>query len=200
MKGKQYSFFFVPYRWRLLQKHSHDALEQRVGISAVRCGPGTDVARPVRGPLQHQTQLKRKVTQLLKLSHRPWATLAKIRVNLSEGKRHISPSALMCLHSQNGSVTVGGTYILVRHFPVRPLSIGHDLPHDNPVAPRVTCRGEFSVGNCFWGCPPYGDLPTLQNKLEISQLAHKFIKKRSGIPIKYLLLERSKYCMIALAF
>lgn len=158
------------------------------------------MAKPARWLLWHQIQLRVKGYLVFKLSHRLWTTLRKIGSNIIEGKRYFSFSVLMCLCSQNGSLTIGGTYILVRHFPIWSLSIGHDLPHDNPIAPCIACRGEFSVGNSFWGCPPYRYFPTLENKLKIYQMAHKCIKKQNGVPIKYLTLERPKYCMIVLAF
>lgn len=63
------------------------------------------------------------------------------------------------------------TYILVGHFPIWSLSIGHHLPHDNAIAPGITCWREFSVGNSFWGCPPYRDFPTLKrNRIFLSWL------------------------------
>lgn len=63
------------------------------------------------------------------------------------------------------------TYILVGHFPVWSLSVGHDLPHDNAIAPRITCRRELSVGNSFWGRPPYRDFSTLKrNRIFLSCL------------------------------
>lgn len=58
------------------------------------------------------------------------------------------------------------TYILIGHIPVRPLAIGHHLPHDYSIAPYITGRCEFSVLNCLRCCPPYWDFPTLQEKTE----------------------------------
>lgn len=104
--------------------------------------------------------------RLVNFSHKPWTTLRKIRTNLSEDKWcfFIIDNVSVLTKWQ---LTTDGTYILVRHFPIRSLSIGHDLPHDNAIAPCITCWGEFSVGDSFWGCPPYGNFPTLENKLEI---------------------------------
>lgn len=53
------------------------------------------------------------------------------------------------------------TYILIGHVPVRPLSVGHDFPHDNPIAPHITGRGEFPVLDGFWCSPSDRDLPSL---------------------------------------
>lgn len=55
-------------------------------------------------------------------------------------------------------------YILVCHFPVRPLAVGHHLPHYNAVAPDVAGRCELAEGNRFRGCPSDGDLPSLNGK------------------------------------
>lgn len=142
------------------------------------------MTKPIGSPLWHPEQLRVKGYLASQTQPQTLTTLRKRKSNLSEGKRHMYSSMLMWLYSQNGSLTITDTYILVRHFPVRSLSIGHDLPHDNAIAPCITRWGEFSVGNSFWGCPPYGNFPTLENKLEISQLAHKRIKKWSGSPTK----------------
>lgn len=55
-------------------------------------------------------------------------------------------------------------YILVCHFPVRPLAVGHHLPHHNAVAPDVAGRCEFAEGDRFGCCPSDGDLPSLEGK------------------------------------
>lgn len=55
-------------------------------------------------------------------------------------------------------------YILVCHFPVRPLAVGHHLPHHNAVAPDIAGRCEFAEGDCFRCCPSDGDLPSLEGK------------------------------------
>ena len=75
---------------------------------------------------------------------------------------------IMCLHSQSGGLTTDGTYVLVRHFPIRSLSIGHDLPHDNPVAPGITGRGELPEGNGLGGCPADGNLSSLKTEDKVS--------------------------------
>ena len=99
--------------------------------------------------------------RLVNFSHKPWTTLRKIRANLSEDK--------WCFFIiDNVSVltkwrlTTDGTYILVRHFPIRSLSIGHDLPHDNSVATGITGRCELPEGNGLGGCPADGNLSSLK--------------------------------------
>ena len=56
------------------------------------------------------------------------------------------------------------TYILISHVPVRPLSVRHDFPHDDPVAPHITGRGELPVLDSFGGSPSDRDLPSLQTQ------------------------------------
>lgn len=60
-------------------------------------------------------------------------------------------------------MTVGklNTYILIGHVPVRPLSIGHDFPHDDSVAPHITSRGELPVLDSFRCSPSDRNLPSL---------------------------------------
>jgi len=55
-------------------------------------------------------------------------------------------------------------YILVCHFPVRPLAVGHHLPHHNAVAPHIAGRREFAEGDRFGCCPSDGDLSSLDRK------------------------------------
>ena len=52
------------------------------------------------------------------------------------------------------------THILVVHVPVRPLSVGNHLPHDDSVTPHVAGRGELPVGDALWSRPSDGDLPS----------------------------------------
>lgn len=59
-----------------------------------------------------------------------------------------------------------GTYILIGHVPVWPLSIGHHLPHDDSVTPYITGRGEFPVLDSFWCGPADGDFPTLLYRIK----------------------------------
>lgn len=60
------------------------------------------------------------------------------------------------------SESQGKTYILIGHIPVWPLSIRHHFPHNDSVAPYVTGRREFTIGNCFWCSPPDRNLATLR--------------------------------------
>lgn len=53
------------------------------------------------------------------------------------------------------------TYVLIGHVPVRPLSVRHDFPHDDPVAPHITSRGELPVLDCFGRSPSDRNLPSL---------------------------------------
>lgn len=77
---------------------------------------------------------------------------------LSDSRINAEPS------KSHHTAALARAYILVRHFPVRPLAIGHHLPHYNAVAPDVTGRCEFAEGNCFRRCPSNGDLPSLNVK------------------------------------
>lgn len=56
------------------------------------------------------------------------------------------------------------TYILIGHVPVRPLSVGHDFPHDDPVAPHITSRGELPVLDSFGCSPSDRNLPSLRTQ------------------------------------
>lgn len=60
------------------------------------------------------------------------------------------------------------THVLVGHIPIRPLAVGHDLPHDNAVTPHVTCRGEFPILYGFGRSPSDGDFATLYSKIQVS--------------------------------
>ena len=53
---------------------------------------------------------------------------------------------------------------MIGHVPVRPLSVGHDFPHDDPVAPHITSRGELPVLDSFRCGPSDRDLPALQTQ------------------------------------
>lgn len=55
-------------------------------------------------------------------------------------------------------------YILVCHFPVRSLAVGHHLPHHDAVAPDIAGRREFPEGDCLRCRPSDGDLPSLERK------------------------------------
>jgi hypothetical protein len=55
------------------------------------------------------------------------------------------------------------TYVLIGHVPVRSLSIGHDFPHDDAIAPDITGGCELPVLDCFRGCPSDRNLPSLRN-------------------------------------
>lgn len=63
-------------------------------------------------------------------------------------------------------ITIGklNTYILIGHIPVRPLSVGHDFPHDDPVAPHITSRGELPVLDSFGCSPSDRNLPSLRTQ------------------------------------
>lgn len=60
-------------------------------------------------------------------------------------------------------LTTSKTYILVGHVPVRPLTIGHHLPHDNAVTPDITGRGELAILDSFGGSPTDGDFAALES-------------------------------------
>lgn len=77
------------------------------------------------------------------------------------------------------------THILICHIPVRPLAIWHHLPHDYSIAPHITGRSEFSVLNCFRCCPPYWDLPTLQEKKTTEVTERARVTEKDEYP-KYL--------------
>lgn len=65
------------------------------------------------------------------------------------------------------------THILVVHVPVRPLSVGHHLPHDNAVAPAVAGRSELPVLDGLWSCPPNGNLSSLEiEELKMTTVLH----------------------------
>lgn len=63
------------------------------------------------------------------------------------------------------------TYILIGHLPVGSLSIRHNFPHYNSVAPDITGRGEFSKSYCFWGSPSDWNFASLKLKAH----AHVYI-------------------------
>lgn len=56
------------------------------------------------------------------------------------------------------------TYVLIGHVPVRPLSVGHDFPHDDPIAPHITSRGELPVLDSFGCSPSDRNLPSLRTQ------------------------------------
>lgn len=62
------------------------------------------------------------------------------------------------------------SYILIAHVPVWSLSIGHDLPHDDAVAPYITGRGELPVLDGLWSGPPDGNLSTLRKNVHLAGL------------------------------
>lgn len=55
----------------------------------------------------------------------------------------------------------GVTHVLVGHVPVGPLPKAQHLPHDDPVAPGVTGRGEGAERDGLGGRPADRDLPAL---------------------------------------
>lgn len=59
--------------------------------------------------------------------------------------------------------TTYDTYILIGHVPIRPLTIGHHLPHDNAIAPDITGGGELAILDSFRGSPTNGDFAALEN-------------------------------------
>lgn len=67
-----------------------------------------------------------------------------------------------------------GTHISVGEVPVRPLSVGHHLPHHHSITPHVAGRGELAVGDGFGGCPADRDLSALPcRKLLFNKLCFK---------------------------
>lgn len=56
------------------------------------------------------------------------------------------------------------TYILIGHVPVRPLTIGHHLPHDNAIAPDIAGGGELAVLDGFRSSPADGDFAALGSR------------------------------------
>lgn len=62
------------------------------------------------------------------------------------------------------------SYILIAHVPVWSLSIGHDLPHDDTVAPHVTGRGELPVLDGLWRGPSDGNLPSLRINVHLADV------------------------------
>ena len=86
---------------------------------------------------------------------------------------------------QRKQLELEDTHVLVAHVPVRPLSVGHHLPHDDAVAPHVTGGGEFPKGDGFWCRPPDGDLPPL--------LTHTHRQKEGeGLPLAHRLVPRKR--------
>lgn len=53
---------------------------------------------------------------------------------------------------------------MIGHVPVRPLSVRHDFPHDDPVAPHITSRGELPVLDRFGRSPSDRNLPSLRTQ------------------------------------
>lgn len=68
------------------------------------------------------------------------------------------------------------THILIGHLPVGSLPVGHDFPHDDAVAPRVTGGGELPVGDGLRCGPPNRDLTALDTQTHTYKLQH-----RSGV-------------------
>lgn len=79
------------------------------------------------------------------------------------------------------------TYILIGHVPVRPLSIGHDFPHDDPVAPHITSRGELPVLDSFWCSPSDRNLPSLR-----TQRATTSVKETRPKPDRHSVLTQER--------
>lgn len=75
--------------------------------------------------------------------------LSDCRLNAEPSKSH-NVAALAC------------AYILVCHFPVRSLAVGHHFPHHNAIAPNIAGRCEFAEGNRFGCRPSDGNLPSLE--------------------------------------
>lgn len=60
-------------------------------------------------------------------------------------------------------------YILVCHFPVRSLAVGHHFPHHNAIAPNIAGWCELAEGNRFGCRPSDGNLPSLEWKVKKTQ-------------------------------
>ena len=67
-------------------------------------------------------------------------------------------------------LTTSKTYILIGHVPVRPLTIGHHLPHDNAIAPDITGRGELAILDSFRGSPTDGDFAALESSQRTTRM------------------------------
>lgn len=76
----------------------------------------------------------------------------------------------------------GVTHILVTHVPVRPLSIWHHLPGNDPITPDIRSRRELPVGDCLWCCPTHWDFTTLtEEKRKITKAETKSDMNRENI-------------------
>lgn len=69
------------------------------------------------------------------------------------------------------------TYILVAHVPVGPLSVGHDLPHDDAEAPDVRGRGEAVVLDGLRSGPQHHALPSVLRGGEGGKTGRREFKK-----------------------
>lgn len=67
-------------------------------------------------------------------------------------------------------LTTSKTYILIGHVPVRPLTVGHHLPHDNAIAPDITGGGELAVLDGFRGSPADGDFAALRSRQKATRM------------------------------
>lgn len=80
-------------------------------------------------------------------------------------------------HTQTHAVT----HILVAHVPVRPLSVWHHLPGDDPITPDIWSWCKLPVGNRLRCRPAHRDFTALKGtKWAETSTEDKWQKYRSG--------------------
>lgn len=92
---------------------------------------------------------------------------------LSDCRMNAEPS------KSHHAAALARAYILVCHLPVRPLAVGHHLPHHDAVAPDIAGRCEFTEGDCFRCCPSDGDLPSLEGKEKEKKMSKSRLQRRA---------------------
>lgn len=79
-----------------------------------------------------------------------------------------------------------GTYIAIGHVPVGPLSVGQDLPHNDPITPHVTGGGEFAVSDGFRRRPADRDFSSLERKNSFSYYSVTLVQLSHTLGIQLL--------------